>query len=165
MKRFKQLHFLSWDHRSVLLESFNILKYADTLTDQEIINKKTSTLNIYENDLLLHFRAEEELLLSRIILKKDVNVDLIKKTLDDHIIIHSLIVLLKKETLDIQRIKTILKELAKSLNDHIRFEERQLFEHAQLILDNKDFDDIEREIIERYGNKYLSGSCELPELE
>lgn len=165
MKRIKQLHYLSWDHRSVLLESFNILKYTDSLTDEGIINRKASILYLYENDLLLHFRAEEELLLSRMILKKDVNVDLIKKTLDDHIIIHSLIVLLKKETLDIQRIKTILKELAKSLNDHIRFEERQLFEHAQLILDNKDFDDIEREIFERYGNKYVSGSCELPELE
>lgn len=159
MKRLKQLYYLSWDHRTVLLECFNILKYIKTYSDEETSTKKNSIINLYENDLLLHFRTEEEVLLPRLILKKEANLDLIRKTFDDHLLIHSLIVLLRKEQSDIQKIKSILKELSRTLNDHIRFEERELFQHLQSVLDEVEFNDIENEIFHRYGNKYSSNSC------
>lgn len=163
MKRLKQLYYLSWDHRTVLLECFNILKYIKTYSDEETSTKKNSIINLYENDLLLHFRTEEEVLLPRLILKKEANLDLIRKTFDDHLLIHSLIVLLRKEQSDIQKTKSILKELSRTLNDHIRFEERELFQHLQSVLDEVEFNDIENEIFHRYGNKYSLNSCQLPD--
>jgi hemerythrin superfamily protein len=164
MKRFEQIHYLSWDHRNTLLEAFNIQKYIDTLSDKEISQKRIEAINHYEKDLLPHFRAEEECLLPRMILNQNVNSDLIRKTLDDHILIHSLFLLLKKENSDFQKIKSILKEIAKALNEHIRFEERELFEHSQAILSIDDFNEIQKEIFARYGNKYETGSCQLPEV-
>lgn len=164
MKRFKQLHYLSWDHQSTLMEVFKILKYLDSFSEEEIQEKKNFIINHYEKDLLLHFRTEEETLLPRMFLKKEVNQNLIRKTLDEHILIHSQIILLKKERSEIPKIKSILKEIAESLNIHIRFEERQLFEHSQTILSEEEFDEIEKEILERYGDKYKSSSCDLPEI-
>ena len=164
MKRFEQIHYLSWDHRNALLESFKILKYIDSFSEEEILNKKDFILKFYELDLLLHFRTEEECLLSRIILKHDANTDYVRKTFDDHLLIHSLIVLLKRE-IDAKKLKIVLKEFAKNLQEHIRFEERQLFEHSQLILSETDFIEIQKEILERYGDKYKSFSCQLPEVE
>lgn len=67
--------------------------------------------------------------------------------------------LLRKEQSDIQKTKSILKELSRTLNDHIRFEERELFQHLQSVLDEVEFNDIENEIFHRYGNKYSSNSC------
>lgn len=165
MKRLKQLYYLSWDHQSTLMEVFKILKYLNSLSDSEVLEKKNFIINHYENDLLLHFRTEEETLLPRMILKKDVNKELIKKTLDEHILIHSQIILLKKEKSEISKIKSILKEIAETLNNHIRFEERQLFEHSQVILSEEDFDEIEKEIFERYGDKYKSSACDLPQVD
>ncbi|MGB9663722.1 MAG: hemerythrin domain-containing protein [Ignavibacteria bacterium] len=163
MKRFEQIHYLSWDHQSTLMEAFKIQKYIDSLSNEELIQKREKTIQHYENDLLLHFRTEEECLLPRMILKQNVNSDLIRKTLDDHILIHSLFLLLKKEKSDIQKIKSILKEISKALNDHIRFEERELFEHSQSLLKAEDFNEIQQEIFKRYGDKYKSSSCQLPE--
>ncbi|MCX8057592.1 MAG: hemerythrin domain-containing protein [Ignavibacteria bacterium] len=163
MKRFEQLYYLSWDHRSALMEAFNVSKYVDEFDNLQTLEKRNSIINFYEKDLLLHFRAEEEILLPRMTLNSEVNIELIRKTLDDHILIHSLIILLKKETNDFQKLKSILKEFATNLTAHIRFEERELFEHAQSILNNNDFNEIQKEITERYGDKYLSPSCDLPE--
>ncbi len=163
MKRFEQIHYLSWDHQSTLMEAFKIQKYIDSLSNEELIQKREKTIQHYENDLLLHFRTEEECLLPRMILKQNVNSDLIRKTLDDHILIHSLFLPLKKEKSDIQKIKSILKEISKALNDHIRFEERELFEHSQSLLKAEDFNEIQQEIFKRYGDKYKSSSCQLPE--
>lgn len=164
MKRFEQIHYLSWDHQSTLVEAFKILKYIDSMSDDEVLNKKNFILNFYESDLLLHFRTEEECLLSRMKLNSNVNVDYIKRTFDDHLLIHSLIVLIKRET-TVNNLKILIKELAKNLQEHIRFEERQLFEHSQLILSETDFLEIQNEIMERYGDKYKSSSCQLPNVE
>lgn len=164
MKRFEQIHYLSWDHQSTLMEAFKIQKYVDSFSNEELIKKREETIQHYLNDLLLHFRTEEECLLPRLILKKNINSDLIRRTLDDHILIHSLFLLLKKENSDYQKIKSILKEIAKALNDHIRFEERELFEHSQSILNIDEFNEIQQEIFERYGDKYKSNACQLPEV-
>jgi hemerythrin superfamily protein len=164
MKRFEQIYYLSWDHQSTLVESFKIQKYVDTFSNDELIQKRQELIEHYDNDLLLHFRTEEECLLPRMILKQNVNPDFVRKTLDDHILIHSLFLLLKKENFDYQKIKSILKEIAKALTEHIRFEERELFEHSQAILSIDEFNEIQEEVFKRYGDKYKSGSCQLPEV-
>jgi hemerythrin superfamily protein len=163
MKRAKQLHYLSWDHHSTLMEAFKIQKYANSFSHEELMENKNRLINIYKNELLEHFRAEEECLLPKMILSNEVNKELIRKTLDEHTLIHSQFLMLKNESNpDNLRIK--LKEIAKTLNDHIRFEERELFEHSQMILSDKDLDEIEEEIFLRYGNKYKNSSCQLPEV-
>lgn len=164
MKRFEQIYYLSWDHQSTLMEAFKIQKYVDTFSNEELMQKRQDMIEHYENDLLLHFRTEEECLLPRMILKQNVNFELIRKTLDDHILIHSLFYLLKKENSEHQKIKSILKEIAKALNEHIRFEERELFEHSQSILSIDEFNEIQEEVFSRYGEKYKSSSCQLPEV-
>ncbi len=163
MKRLKQLHYLSWDHQKALKEAFNINKFIDTLSEIDVIKKKNFVLEFYEKDLLLHFHSEEECLLPRLLLNRNSETYLINKTLEDHILIHSLIILLKREK-ETQKIRQILKEFAEALNQHIRFEERQLFEFSQQILSENDLSEFEREISLKYGDKYKNSSCSLPEI-
>ncbi|MCX8010301.1 MAG: hemerythrin domain-containing protein [Ignavibacteria bacterium] len=164
MKRDTRLYYLSWDHRAALMEAFNITKYIDSKNDNEVIATKHQILKFWSEHLLMHFRSEEECILPRLAKYLKSNHPLVARTLEEHIEIHKMITLLKNEETT-NKLRELLKSFADTLKNHIRFEERILFEEVQKCLNEIELTQIKSEIDERYGEKYKSSSCSLPEIE
>ena len=162
MKRDSRIHFLSWDHHTALMESFKITKFIDSKSTEGLFQLRAQIINFWKEHLLQHFRAEEECLLPRLALYQDTD-EFISKTLTEHIQIHKIILLIKESTGE-KDLKIYLKHFAKLLNDHIRFEERDLFEAIQSLLTDEQLNQIYSEITERYGDKYRNQNCQLPQV-
>ncbi len=158
MRRDHRLHFLSWDHRKTLYECFVLSKYLENFNDEEVLFKKAFFLNLYDSELIPHFRAEEEILLPLMLNHLDSENTLITKLLVQHVTIHHFIQKLKNEN-SVHNIRLVLKELSKFLTEHIRFEERILFETIQNLLNDDELNQIDYELKMRYEGKYDSPSC------
>lgn len=136
MKRHKALHSLSHEHHHglmlVQLIKANSPKYENL--PKTIKGKKSYTLKFYEENLIPHFKKEEEILFP-FSKGKTSGID---KLIDELVDQHNSVALL------IKRIKTSdspgneLNELGSILEMHIRKEERELFPKVQeVLLENK----------------------------
>lgn len=133
IKRSRQLSPLSRDHHQGLLLGWKIRQGIKNGTDKNIIAGYVKWFWI--NDLEEHFRQEEEILAPY--LKGN---DMIRRMFEEH-----------------ERIKTMihddqlvnedsLNQLATMVNDHIRFEERELFPLAEKMIREEDLDRIESDL-------------------
>jgi len=78
---------------------------------------------VYKEDLEKHFNEEEQLLFSRLAVS-----DVFRKRAEvDHLAIYTLAAAIEKRKDD----ANLLNHLADTLEEHIRFEERELFDHLQ----------------------------------
>lgn len=118
LKRAKELHYLSHDHHHGLLLSWKIR--TGFKKEVSIERMKTYTQWFYENYLDEHFKIEEETVFP--ILGEDH--ELVQRALNEHAKLRALF-------LDEVVSKENLLEIETLLNDHIRFEERTLFQVVQ----------------------------------
>lgn len=81
----------------------------------------------FEEDLSQHFNDEEKLLFSQL----PADDEMRKRAEGEHVAIYSLV---KKITIN-KDDSVLLNQLADELEKHIRFEERELFNHIQEILE------------------------------
>jgi iron-sulfur cluster repair protein YtfE (RIC family) len=77
----------------------------------------------YKEDLEKHFDEEEKLLFSKLALGDELR----KRAELDHLAIYTLAAAIEQRKDD----PILLKHLADTLEEHIRFEERELFNHLQ----------------------------------
>jgi hemerythrin-like domain-containing protein len=119
MKRDQNIVPLSRDHHSGLLFCWKIRQGLAFGTDTNRI--KNYILYFWEQHLLKHFKEEEEILF---ILKDN---KLIQKAIDDHQRIEALIHTVRQENAD----SNTCQSLASMVNDHIRYEERELFPYLE----------------------------------
>ena len=128
IKRNAALIEFSRDHHHALMLVWKIRHGLMKLVEPSRI--AAYIIYFYENDLLPHFKDEEELLFSR--LPDDDALRL--QAEDEHRNLHRLAALLRanpeEDTLD---------EFARALESHIRFEERQLFNYLQENISEADY--------------------------
>lgn len=135
IKRSDQLAPLSREHHDGLLFAWKIRQGLKNETDIKIISRFVKWF--WENELQEHFKKEEQ------ILAKHLPADdaLIHRMTDEHQNIEAL-VHINENIAD----GTLLVQIADAVNDHIRFEERELFPHAEKELTSGQLDIIYTEL-------------------
>lgn len=120
IKRSPHLVQLSKEHHSGLLFCWKIRQGLKKNADTERIRKYVQYF--WEQDLVAHFREEEEILF---VLKDDEKTE---RALREHVQIKSIIDSLKETgSADANR----LTALADAVDNHIRYEERELFPYLE----------------------------------
>lgn len=136
IKRHPAIVSFSRDHHFGLLLVWKIRQGLKKSIEAGRIGKYI--LYFFSEDLLRHFEDEEKFLFSR--LRAD---DLLRiQAEEDHAVIYQLIKDIGKQTED----KGLLKQLADRLEKHIRFEERELFNHLQSVIGGDELALIEKRI-------------------
>jgi len=136
IKRHPAMVSFSKDHHFGLLLVWKIRQGLKKSIEAGRIGKYV--LYFFSEDLLKHFSDEEKLLFSR--LRAD---DLLRiQAEEDHAVIYQLIKDIRKQTED----TGLLTELADRLEKHIRFEERELFNHLQSVIGANELALIEKRI-------------------
>ena len=152
MKRHSALIPLSHDHHHGLLLAQLLKRNAPEYhgLPKDLLGKMNFAKEMFHKELEHHFRDEEELVF--LYLKsKDVELDnLISEILNEHIILKEKILSLNENPNLVDQ----LDEIGNILSEHIRKEERVLFEKAQMLLSNDELKIIENKFDEsRPGNK------------
>jgi|SRR3972149_7917619 len=144
MKRHKALQSLSHEHyhglRLAQLIKVGSPEYKGL--PRTMSEKKLYTIKFFEENLIPHFKKEEEILfpLSR---KKNSNVEKqINELIEEHKKIGLLIDKLKIST----KPEVELDHLGRLLDVHIRKEERELFQIIQEILTENELENLETEL-------------------
>lgn len=122
MKRDKHLRDLSSEHHQALALARDIRKAGESASLDGVIQRVRS---VYRNELRPHFDVEEQAILPA--LAKVGESALVKRTLSEHEQLEYLVEHLEEGD--------NLQQFARLLNDHVRFEERTLFEVCQEKLD------------------------------
>lgn len=123
MLRDKNLRDLSSEHHQALALARDIKKARqDSSNVQELVARVKT---IFNNKLLPHFEIEEQAILPE--LTKIGEDALVQRTLEDH-------AQLKKLVANLDELDKLIK-FAETLKEHVRFEERELFEVCQSSLE------------------------------
>lgn len=145
IKRHQAIVSFSKDHHFGLLLVWKIRQGLTKNVSPERISKYV--LYFFSEDLEKHFKEEEQLLFSKL----PANDMLRKQAEGDHLAIYELVAAIGKKKDD----ATLLNQLADELEKHIRFEERELFNHLQ--------DIIEPAYLETIANRFPNSSKEIDE--
>jgi hemerythrin-like domain-containing protein len=137
IKRSPQLAPLSREHHEGLLLVWKIYQGLKNNIDPERIRKYV--LWYWQSHIKPHFYQEEKILLPYL----PPNQELARRLKTEHEQIREMIL-----SLDQEGEKSILPALAKFLDDHIRFEERELFGYLEQILSKDQLDVISVELEE-----------------
>jgi len=127
IKRSKQLTPLSKDHHDGLLFAWKIKQGLKNGADIKLIAKYVQWF--WKNHLQEHFREEEQILAPH--LPEDNK--LLKQMIDEHHGIESMVHINENIADEI-----LLLNLAQAIDEHIRFEERQLFPYAEKAIPEKE---------------------------
>lgn len=138
IKRHPSIVSFSRDHHFGLLLVWKIRQGLNKGIDPERISGYV--LFFFKEDLEKHFKEEEELLFAKL----PVDDTFRKQAEADHEYIYELVASIEKRRDD----KILLNQLADEVEKHIRFEERELFNHLQK---NIRADDLEK-IVNRVSN-------------
>lgn len=144
MKRDRNLVALSRDHHHGLLLGWKIRQGLKNNVSPILIAEYI--LYFYQAALLPHFGEEEQQILT--LLDDDNEMKL--KTIDDHRKISRLINSLNSGRAD----SVSFLEIASTLDEHIRFEERQLFPYLQEKLSSEKLDEM-GQAIERIHHPFV----------
>ncbi len=120
MKRHTKLQDLSRDHYAALKLALHA-KRAALSGERDQVDAAADTCRFaFANELEPHFVVEENDILPRLLVAGQV--DLVRRTEDEHALLRALAVALEK------RDAAVLLRFSEALTDHVRFEERELFE-------------------------------------
>ncbi len=127
IKRSKQLTPLSKDHHDGLLLTWKIREGLKNGTDLKLIAEYVQWF--WDNHLQEHFREEEQILAPHL----PADNELLKQMFEEHENIEAMIHI--NENIPDE---ALLTNLAQAIDDHIRFEERQLFPYAEKGISEKE---------------------------
>lgn len=144
MKRHKKLIGLSHDHHHGLKLAQLIKKDSPVYKDlpNDIDGKSNFAINAWENELKIHFKNEEEILFPAVAGREDKIDELIDELLIEHEEIEFKIGQLKNS----DEKEEILNDLGYILEQHIRKEERELFDRIQTVFSEEEIDQLVEKI-------------------
>lgn len=140
MKRHPALHDLARDHHHALVHSLNI-KRAETA--EQLREAAVALVKLWNDDLIFHFREEEEVLLpviSRHGSPTD-NAD-IRRMLDDHAYLRDGLRRLEKAIVSGQDLADLVRDLGQRLESHARLEDRTIFGWIESLLTDIELDEL-----------------------
>jgi iron-sulfur cluster repair protein YtfE (RIC family) len=144
MKRHKALQSLSQEHHHGLILS-QLIKIGSPKfkgLPATIAGKKLHTIKFFEENLITHFKKEEEVLFPLLRAKSTDIENLVNELASQHKEIHSLFEKLKISV----KFENELDAIGKLLEVHIRKEERELFQMTQEILSADELIKLESEL-------------------
>lgn len=145
IKRHPAIVSFSKDHHFGLLLVWKIRQGLDKAVEPERISNYV--IFFFKEDLEKHFKEEEQLLFCEL----PVEDELRKQAEADHLKILNMVKAIKEKKDDI----ILLRQLADELEKHIRFEERELFNHLQNVIKPDD--------LERIAKRFPSSSKAIDE--
>ena len=148
MKRDISLIRLSRDHQRGLALAKRIDDVLAGVDDVSLDQLEQEALDIWQNGLVPHFRAECECVLARLARHLGADSDLIARTQRDHVQAHALVTAIREATGESERLLG-LEGLASLLREHIRWEEATLFEATQQALDAPELARLGEDLSER----------------
>jgi hemerythrin-like domain-containing protein len=138
IKRSKQLTPLSKDHHDGLLFAWKIRQGLKNGADVKLIAEYVQWF--WKNHLEEHFREEEKILAPHL----PADNELLKQMFDEHENVEAMIHI-NENIPD----ATLLSNLAQAIDDHIRFEERQLFPYAEKIIPEKELNSVYEQLAKK----------------
>ncbi len=130
MKRHQSLHGLSSEHHHGLVWARR-LKTAGGAEPQQAAGTAADFLEFWEKDLQAHFRKEEDVLFPYYYRCRQRTTENMLETLRQHVVIRGEILTLQEEMENNAINPQRLAAIGELLNEHVRFEERELFEEIQ----------------------------------
>lgn len=123
MKRSAVLLKWSKEHHTALLLARRIATASDDAAKAALLAPVTT---IFDRQLEPHFRAEEAVLLPR--LEAAGQINLVRRTWQEHLLLRELAARIASGD------RAALMPFGSMLKDHVRFEERELFAAAEVVL-------------------------------
>ena len=118
-------------------------------SDEEVERLYSQLLRFWSRGLLPHFHTEGECLLARLTRHRRVDDPQIQRLHREHLSMYALVARMRDATSGADR-REALGAFGATLHDHIRWEERELFESAQAELSEGELDAVGAEIVERH---------------
>ena len=155
MKRHTALIPLSHDHHHGLLLAQLIKKNAPDYKGlpKDLNGKMKYTIDVYNSSLKHHFDDEEKILFPPIMGKNKLLENLIYEIINEHRLLEKFIAEL---TITKNQVE-LLDKIGKILDEHIRKEERDLFQKAQEVLTESELSEIEKGLLS--SPKKNNNSC------
>ena len=141
---------LSEEHHHGLVFALRIERQLPAASDEEVERLYSQLLRFWSRGLLPHFHTESKCLLARLIRHRLVDDPQIQRLHRDHLSMYGLVSRMQDATGQSER-RAALQEFGATLHDHIRWEERELFETAQAVLTERELDALGEEIAERHS--------------
>ena len=136
IKRSQQLTPLSKDHHDGLLFAWKIKQGLKNGADIKLVAEYVQWF--WNNHLQEHFNEEEQILAPHL----PPGNELLQQMLDEHQEIEAMIHI--NENIPDE---SLLAKLARSIDDHIRFEERQLFPYVEKLIPEKELNLIYEQLL------------------
>lgn len=135
MKRDKNLHPLSWEHHHALTSVVLTRRHIkDDAPRERLVRTATEFLAFHRDNLLPHFRHEEEVVLPLYLNHVPEDDPDVLRLLTDHVVLHRLVDHAGRAAEGHGDLVTALTALTDRLEAHVRFEERELFPKIEAAL-------------------------------
>ncbi len=118
-------------------------------SDDDVQRLYSQLLRFWSRGLLPHFHTESECLLARLIRHRPLDDLQIERLHTEHLTMYGLVSRMQDATTPTER-REALREFGLTLHDHIRWEERELFEASQAELTEGELDALGDEIAARH---------------
>ena len=118
-------------------------------SDDDVERLYSQLLQFWSRGLLPHFHTESECLLARLIRHRPLDDPQIARLHAEHLTMYGLVSRMQDAATPTER-REALREFGLTLHDHIRWEERELFESAQAALTEGELDALGDEIAARH---------------
>jgi hemerythrin-like domain-containing protein len=142
MRRHDALIPLTHDHHHALARARRLRLAAASAHPEEQRDAAEEFVEFFQQDSVLHFREEEEILFPLVIDRTDTPIDLLARLLLDHVRMHRLVGTLRAELEEGEPRPDTLHTIGEVLAEHIRAEESQLFPIIQQLVSEEDLHSI-----------------------
>ena len=132
---------LTHDHHHALAQArrlHDVSKMAD-ITERR--NRANNFLNFYFGRAIRHFHEEEELFFAPLVDDPRAG-DLIVRAVVDHLRLHALVRMIKRQLTDGEADQETLGEISRILTEHVRFEEKELFPLIERLIPEDQLQDL-----------------------
>jgi hemerythrin-like domain-containing protein len=141
ISRHETLIPLTHDHHHALAQArrlHDVSKMAD-ITERR--NRANDFLDFYFGRAIRHFHEEEELFFAPLVDDPRAG-DLIVRAVVDHLRLHALVRMIKRQLTDGEADQETLGEISRILTEHVRFEEKELFPLIERLIPEDQLQDL-----------------------
>lgn len=139
MKRHPALVPLSDDHHHELVQARRLTRAADG-SSIERLEAAAGYVAVFFTETIEHFRSEEEGVFPLYAAQAEADATLLARILREHMELHGLARALRAEVAAEQVSPETLRALGALLHDHVRLEERVVFEDIQRVVPPESLD-------------------------